>query len=96
MGANLPRHRPAAAQESAQRSDSLDIEELPFDATGRALRARLPGSAPSIADGVIGMLAERPRSGEPRTITTVHVRLTRTVVVAETTLALDSERQVYA
>ena len=74
---------------------SLDAAELPVPATDTSLRATLPGCAGDIADGILAMIGQPPQPGEPRAVRVVHVRMTRTVVVAETTLALDGERQVW-
>jgi len=74
---------------------TLDAADLPVTATDRALRVKLPSSAGDIADGILGMIGQPPEPGEPRKIRVVHVRLTRTEVVAETTLALDGEREVW-
>lgn len=74
---------------------TLDADELPLAATDASLRAKLPESAGSICDGVLGMLGEPPQPGEAKRIRVVHVRMTRVQVVAETTLCLDGEREVY-
>ena len=74
---------------------TLDAGELPMRANDASLRAKLPESAGPIADGVLAMIGQPPEPGEPKTIRVVHVRLVRTVTVAETTLALDGERQVW-
>ena len=75
---------------------TLDAAELPLAASDDSLRVKLPGSASSIADGVLGMIGEPPVPGDPRKIKVVHVRLTRVQVIAETTLCLDGEREVWA
>jgi hypothetical protein len=74
---------------------TLDAADLPLAATDQALRVKLPASAPGIADGILDMLASPPAPGEARPVRIVHVRLTRTQVVAETTLVLDGERAVF-
>lgn len=75
---------------------TLDAGELPLAATDASLRAKLPESAGPIADGVLSMIGERPVPGDPRKIRVIHVRMTRVQVVAETTLCLDGEREVWA
>lgn len=75
---------------------TLDADELGLAASGRALAMKLPGNAGGIADGIMGMIGQPPVPGDPAKIRVVHVRLVRTAVVAETTLALDGEREVWA
>lgn len=75
---------------------TLDADELPLAATDASLKATLPESAGSIADGVLAMIGGPPVPGDPRKIRVVHVRMTRVQVVAETTLCLDGEREVWA
>jgi len=43
----------------------------------------------------MNMIGQPPEPGAPRTVRVVHVRMTRTAVVAETTVMLDAERQVW-
>jgi hypothetical protein len=74
---------------------TLAADELPLAATDASLKAKLPESAGPIADGVLAMLGGPPVPGDPRKIRVIHVRLVRSVIVAETTLALDGEREVY-
>ncbi len=75
---------------------TLDASELPMAATDASLKAKLPESAGSIADGVLAMIGAPPVAGDPRRIRVIHVRMTRVQVVAETTLCLDGEREVWA
>jgi hypothetical protein len=75
---------------------TLDADELPLAATDASLRTKLPESAGSIADGVLSMIGGPPVPGDPRKIRVIHVRMTRVQVVAETTLCLDGEREVWA
>ncbi len=75
---------------------TLAADELPLAATDASLKAKLPESAGSIADGVLAMIGEAPVPGDPRKIHVIHVRLVRAVTVAETTLCLDGEREVWA
>ena len=74
---------------------SLDASELPVIASDDSLRAKLPENAAGIADGVMAMISQPPQPGEPKAVRTVHVRMVRTVVVAETSLMLDSPSEVY-
>jgi hypothetical protein len=55
---------------------TLNADELPVQASDASLRVTLPASAGSIADGVLEMTGQPPVPGEPRTVRTVHVRLT--------------------
>ncbi len=75
---------------------TLAADELPVPgATDASLRAKLPENAGQIAEGIIAMLADPPGPpGEPQAVHTVHVRIAR--VIAETSLALDGERSVWA
>lgn len=75
---------------------SLPASELPVAASDAALKVKLPENAAGIADAILAMLGQAPEPGEARTVHTVHVRLVRVEVIAETTLALDSERSVWA
>lgn len=74
---------------------SLPADELPVAATDASLKVKLPENAAGIADGVLAMLGQAPEPGEAKTVHTVHVRLVRVQVIAETTLALDGEKQVW-
>jgi hypothetical protein len=74
---------------------TLSAEELPLAATDASLQAKLPENAGQLAEGILQMLAEPPGPpGEPKAVHTVHVRIAR--VIAETSLALDGEREVWA
>ena len=75
---------------------TLDTSELPLAASDAALKVKLPENAAGIADGVLSMIGQAPVPGDPRPVRVVHVRLVRTVTVAETTIMLDGERQVWA
>lgn len=74
---------------------TLNTDELPMVTTDRALRDALPSSAASIADGILAMISQAPEPGQPRAVRVVTVRLARSVTVAETTIMLDAERQVW-
>ncbi len=75
---------------------TLAADELPVPgATDASLRAKLPESAGEIAEGILAMLGEPPgQPFGPQAVHTVHVRIAR--VIAETSLALDGERSVWA
>lgn len=73
----------------------MDAGELPVAATDEGLPAGLPENAAGIADGVMNMLGQPPQPGDPVPVRVVHVRMVRTVTVAETTTMLDGERQVW-
>jgi len=75
---------------------TLAADDLPVPgATDASLRARLPENAGQIAEGIIAMLAGPPgQPSGPQAVHTVHVRVAR--VIAETSLALDGERSVWA
>jgi hypothetical protein len=59
-----------------------------------ALAAGLPGQAARLADAAADMLTD-PRPQQPRTIGSITVRLVETRVIAEETLMLDKEREVF-
>jgi hypothetical protein len=73
----------------------IDVSELPYRATARSLAANLPGSASEIATEVVGMLDKPKAATGPVTVRAVTVKLVRTDVIAEQTLMLDTERQVF-
>jgi hypothetical protein len=75
---------------------TLDADDLPFSATDNSLKARLPGAAGDISEGILSMLGDPPGPGETVRVRVVRVRLVRTEIVAETILELGTERQVYA
>lgn len=74
---------------------TIDAADLPLDATDRALALKLPANAGDLAEGILGMVGQPPKPGDPTVVRTVHVRLVRVKVIAETTLALDGEREVW-
>ena len=60
----------------------------------RTLAAGLPGQAGKLADAVMDMVAE-PKTPEPRTITSITVKVVETRVIANETLMLTDPRQVF-
>ena len=80
---------------SGELTITLSAEELPQPASDAALRVTLPQHAGELAEGILAMLADPPGPPrEPKAVHTVHVRVAR--VIAETSLALDGERSVWA
>ncbi len=71
---------------------SLDAAEIPGGAwiTDASLKDSLPGAAPGIADGVLGIVGRPPEAGDPRRVAVVTVRVTRSVVLGEVTFPVDA------
>ena len=71
---------------------SLDATDLPGGAsvTDQSLKAGLPGAAPGIAAGILDMVGQPPEAGDPRRVSVVTVRVTRTVVLGEVTFPVDA------
>ena len=76
----------------------LDVAEvsrlLERKVSRSALAAGLPGQAGKLADAVMEMVAE-PKTPEPRSITSITVKVTETRVIASETLMLTDPRQVF-
>ncbi|HLM90228.1 MAG TPA: hypothetical protein VK284_14630 [Streptosporangiaceae bacterium] len=68
---------------------TLDAAELPgVTPSDASMRAKLPEAAGGIASGILAMIGAPPEPGEAKTVRVVHVRLARSVTVAETTVML--------
>lgn len=75
---------------------TLPASEIPGAATDASLKARLPENAAGIADAILAMIGQAPEPGEAKPVHTVHVRLVRVEVIAETSMMLDAARDVWA
>jgi hypothetical protein len=74
---------------------TLAADELPVPASDAALKAGLPQNAAAIADAILAMIGQAPEPGEAKAVHAVHVRLVRVQVIAETSMLLDAEREVW-